>query len=193
MIGNSVRYPVKQLCLRRDLVPAVEESEEDLTKPHHQAELQRCPDQGLETHSHAHPGQGGRQLGVEPERREAGVLAQEHLQHEERAPEHEAEQDVDQEKHEAAVPDDGHGQRPERVQGEGEGPGGGQEVQGPGPALRPLSGLGERGLGERRGRGVQSVGGGGPALRQPAPVISVTPHVTHLEIVRGHEQYEHLY
>ena len=67
-------YPVKQLCVGRDLVPAVEESEEDLTKPHHETELQRRPDQRLEADSHAHPGQGRRQLGVEAERREPRIL-----------------------------------------------------------------------------------------------------------------------
>ena len=103
-------YPVKQFCVRRDLVPAVEKSEEDLTKPHHEAELQRGPDESLEADRHAHPGQGGRQLGVKSEGGEAGILAEEHLQHEDRAAEDEAEQDVDQEEHEAAVTDDGHWQ-----------------------------------------------------------------------------------
>ena len=112
------------------------------------------------------------------------LLTQEHLQHQERAPEHEAEQDVDQEDHEAAVSDDGYRQRPERVEGEGEGPGGGEEVQRPRPPLRPLSGLGDRGLGERRGVGHDPVAGldWGPALRHPAPLI-VTPHIAHLEKV----------
>ena len=68
------------------------------------------------------------------------ILAEAQLKEQEGSTKEEDEEGVEDEKGEAAVPDDGEGEDDEAVGGEGEGEAGGEAVQGGGPGLPGLSG-----------------------------------------------------
>ena len=68
------------------------------------------------------------------------VLAEAQLKEQEGSTKEEDEEGVEDEKGEAAVPDDGEGEDDERVGGEGEGHAGCEAVEGGGPGLTVVSG-----------------------------------------------------
>ena len=107
--------------------------DEAVAAPHGQPEVSDCPQSSNETERHAQAGQERTEVTVQPSHGQGGVLAQEHLQDEEGQTQNDEEAEVHHEKDDTTVSDDGLREVEEGVEGEGEGPGGGERVGAPGP------------------------------------------------------------
>ena len=129
----------------------VDDGDQAVAAPHGHAQVCHHPEAGHQAQRDSQPREERAEVAVEATHGECGVLAQQHLQQQERQAQHDHQAEVHQEEDDTAVSDDGLREVQQGVQGQREGPGGGQGVRAPGPlaVVHLRSGVGL--LGGRRG------------------------------------------
>ena len=107
--------------------------DEAVAAPHGHTQVRDCPQASNQAERDSKARQERTEVAVEPAHGEGGVLAQEHLQDQQGQAEDDDQAEVHQQEDDPTVPDDGLREVEEGVEGEGEGPAGGERVRAPGP------------------------------------------------------------